>query len=412
MAVSNSLSSLLPVDAGVYKATASLTGDGAIDGASSTVTGDRTSGIWSSKENGLQKDDFLQLLVMQLKYQDPLSPMDNQQFLDQLTQLRAIEGTNNIQTAIEGLKDAFGGTVDAQKYSAQSVSNASAVSLIGKQVRLRSTDVFARGTAGENIPIQVHLGNAQSAEVRLLDSDGNVVKTFVATGKDAENSVTLNWDGVGDNGKHVQAGTLAVQIQGSDTDPGLYAFVQDQVQGVRFSSEGALIKVGGRELSVGNVMDVSIGDGAQGTGSLSSQSAIELLGKQVRMRQISMYFGARAGEDVSMQVSTGDNSKVTARIYDSTGELVRSITVPAQNGEATLVWDGRKMDGSTFVKAGSYRVEFDEAADNPSVYGYVDGTVDGISTADGATKLRMDGKLLALGDIIDIAPARTQGGAV
>ena len=66
-----------------YTASASLGADGAIDKATSAVTGDRNSGLFKAKQ-GLQKDDFLQLLVKQLQYQDPMSPMDNKDLLAQL----------------------------------------------------------------------------------------------------------------------------------------------------------------------------------------------------------------------------------------------------------------------------------------------------------------------------------------
>lgn len=45
--------------------------------------------------------DFLQLLTMELQYQDPLSPMDNKDFLAQLAQIQTLQVLDTIKTALE-----------------------------------------------------------------------------------------------------------------------------------------------------------------------------------------------------------------------------------------------------------------------------------------------------------------------
>jgi flagellar basal-body rod modification protein FlgD len=52
----------------------------------------------------LNKDDFLRLLVTQLKYQDPLSPTDNQQFMAQMAQFSTVEGINNLESTLASLQ--------------------------------------------------------------------------------------------------------------------------------------------------------------------------------------------------------------------------------------------------------------------------------------------------------------------
>lgn len=51
----------------------------------------------------LLKDDFLKLLIVQLKNQDPLSPVEDSQFLAQLAQFSTLEQMNNIANSIEEL---------------------------------------------------------------------------------------------------------------------------------------------------------------------------------------------------------------------------------------------------------------------------------------------------------------------
>ena len=53
----------------------------------------------------LGKDDFLQLMITKLRYQDPLKPMDDEDFIAQLAQFSSLEQMNNIANGIAASKD-------------------------------------------------------------------------------------------------------------------------------------------------------------------------------------------------------------------------------------------------------------------------------------------------------------------
>ena len=55
------------------------------------------------KRAGLQQEDFLKVLLAQLSYQDPLEPMDNQDFIAQLAQFSEIEQSRQTSDRIESL---------------------------------------------------------------------------------------------------------------------------------------------------------------------------------------------------------------------------------------------------------------------------------------------------------------------
>jgi flagellar basal-body rod modification protein FlgD len=66
-------------------------------------TATSTSSNSSSSSTIANKDEFLKLLVAQLKNQDPMSPVDNQQFLTQLATFSSLEQLISINEAVNKL---------------------------------------------------------------------------------------------------------------------------------------------------------------------------------------------------------------------------------------------------------------------------------------------------------------------
>jgi len=53
----------------------------------------------------LSQDDFLKLLIVQMKSQDPLNPKQDTEFISQMTQFSALEQSKSMQKDIAGLRD-------------------------------------------------------------------------------------------------------------------------------------------------------------------------------------------------------------------------------------------------------------------------------------------------------------------
>lgn len=81
-------------------------------------------------ENALGKDAFLRLLLTQLRHQDPMSPVEDQQFLAQMAQFSALEQMQNLAKAM----DAFASV------QLQVSSWTQSVGLIGRKVTLTNAD--------------------------------------------------------------------------------------------------------------------------------------------------------------------------------------------------------------------------------------------------------------------------------
>lgn len=87
---------------------------------------------------GLQ--DFVKVLTTQLTYQDPLKPMDNQEFMAQMAQFTALEQTQQLNDRVQQLVDnqaalqsvgLIGRTVDFTTASGRSSGTVTALSLQG-----------------------------------------------------------------------------------------------------------------------------------------------------------------------------------------------------------------------------------------------------------------------------------------
>lgn len=85
-----------------------------------------------SQVNNLNMQDFLKVLLTQLTYQDPLKPMDNQQFMAQVAQFTALGQTQQMNSSIE--------TLVSNQASLQSVG------LIGRTVDITTSSGTVTGT--------------------------------------------------------------------------------------------------------------------------------------------------------------------------------------------------------------------------------------------------------------------------
>jgi flagellar basal-body rod modification protein FlgD len=385
-----------------YTVKASLK-DNQIDSSTNVATGDRTTDIFKSK-NEMGKDDFLLLLVTQLRFQDPLNPMENTEFVSQLAQFRSMESSSNIETAIKNLDESFQGTVKAQNYAAQSITNTSAVSLIGKQVRLKQTDIDWIASAGKDVKLNVNLGNNKAAVLQIKDKEGTIIKSIQVEKNNNSSETPVEWDGTDDQGKIVETGKYEIHFENEDNDSSLYAFVQNTATGIRYTADGAMIKVGGQELSVGKILDVAGGSTIDGGTSMSgSNSALSLIGKNVRVKSEDITYHQQDNEVVGAKIDTGGMESVDVNIVDSYGKTVwTEHCIANAEGIASLSWNGETVDG-TYAGTGKYTLKIAGQESNPYIYSFVEGRVDGISEAGGSMMLRVNGLYVNVSDVIDIS---------
>jgi flagellar basal-body rod modification protein FlgD len=153
---------------------------------------------------GLADDfgSFLTLLTTQLKNQDPTSPMDANQFTQQLVQFSGVEQQIRSNETLGQL---------ASLMQADQLSQS--VGYLGAEVEAEG-DVFRLGDDGIARLHYELKSPADSAVVKISDEFGRVVALLLGeTGADAH---SLTWDGVGDDGVRRQDGAFKIEVFAHD----------------------------------------------------------------------------------------------------------------------------------------------------------------------------------------------------
>lgn len=195
---------------------------------------------------------FMTLLLKELEYQDPTSPMDTDKMLSQTSQLATLETQENTSKIMQEL---------AAQLKAQSSSglNSYAISSIGKMATLSNANLTVEDKTKE-LKVDAYIPEeATSAVITIKDSNNKVVKTanFKVSGR---GTVTYTWDRKNDSGGRVDSGTYMVSAKymtkdGKSKTASVNKF---PVQAVKFESGNAMVKLGSKYYPISNVKEFSL----------------------------------------------------------------------------------------------------------------------------------------------------------
>ncbi len=221
----------------------------AVDNVSSTAQTSLTS--TPSGENPkakLGKDDFLMLLLTELKYQDPTEPMDSEKILSQTSQLAGLEASENTNKALKELAVSLGASRDF-----------STIAAIGKMADTGSNAIVYE--EGSSPKFELYFSEAvASGNVEVLDADGKVVSTIPIESAD-KGIGSFEWDGKDSSGNRVDEGIYYITAKYSDTEGvshetrvGLYP-----IESVRFDEGKTLVKLGSSYIPFTDIKEVTQG---------------------------------------------------------------------------------------------------------------------------------------------------------
>jgi flagellar basal-body rod modification protein FlgD len=142
--------------------------------------------------------DFLNLLMTQLKNQDPSSPMDANSFTSELVEFSSVEQQINTNTSLTQL---------IQLTQAADVTQSAA--LLGKQVTVQSSELpLQNGSATVNFTAPT----AEPVSITVQGPSGNTLRQVSLNATQGNN--TWNWNGAASNGQILPDGAYAVVVTG------------------------------------------------------------------------------------------------------------------------------------------------------------------------------------------------------
>lgn len=213
----------------------------------SQTQGISTAGRATDKSYGASKDQFLKLLMAQLKNQDPLSAPDADKMAEQITQFGQLEQLINLNTSMTGLA------------STQAVnSKGQAVGMIGKTVEVQGNGLEVSAASKGNVGFYLPQP-CETVEVQVLDTLGRVVRTIDYSEQKAGSSFYA-FDGKADDGSMLSNGVYKLKVSGKSVN-GLPVqaspIIRGQVSGVEFSGNNPIVRVGGQSFTMDEVISVT-----------------------------------------------------------------------------------------------------------------------------------------------------------
>lgn len=193
----------------------------------------------------LGKEDFLKLLIIQLQYQDPLSPMENTDFMAQLAQFSSLEQLQNVNSNLQ-----------ANFLLTQSLNNSLATNLIGKRVIALGNEVYLSGDEGEEITFD--LSEDAGVTVEIYDTEGNLVRTLKG-GALSSGRNQIHWEGNDIDGNSLPAGNYSLEVKATNSDNNpvdVTTYSTGLVTGIKFEGGNAVLMLGDQEVNLSEIIEI------------------------------------------------------------------------------------------------------------------------------------------------------------
>jgi flagellar basal-body rod modification protein FlgD len=191
----------------------------------------------------LGKDDFLRLLITQLRYQDPINPSKPEEFASQLAQFSSLEGMQNIQELLQR-------QLEAGALSTLAMKADLGASFIGRNVLAAGNHLEVTGGGTSWVSVDIGTGGGK-AVLTIYDASGRQVATkdlgFRNAGRQVLETPELP------TGSYTYSVT-ATSLSGADIN--VQTYTSGIIDGVSFSGGRVVLRSGSLEFSLDNVVEV------------------------------------------------------------------------------------------------------------------------------------------------------------
>lgn len=200
-------------------------------------------------KSSLGQQEFLQLLVAQMRNQDPVNPMDGAEFASQLAQFNSVEQLISVNDGLDQL-------AMSQDLMGSSLTNSMAASLTGKDIRALSDQVFLSSEGEAEINFKLN-DSASDVEIIVRTASGAEVRRESLSGIPSGDSA-WTWDGLNNNGERMGEGDYTVEVvaKNGDNNVGALTFIEGFASKVRYTSQGVYLSVNGIDIPIGDVEEV------------------------------------------------------------------------------------------------------------------------------------------------------------
>lgn len=192
------------------------------------------------------QDQFLQLLVTQIKNQDPLNPMDNNEFTNQLTQFSQLEQMQFMNEQMQ----------ESMIYS-QSLNNTMMLGLVGKSATVVGESVNVE--SGEVSSNKINISTGGTVSVTVKDDAGNVVSSYEIESDSGWNDIS--WDGKNSDGEVLPDGNYTLDIEVVDNagnDVSYTSYMTGSVESIRFENNLVIVSLAGQEYYASEIVEVGL----------------------------------------------------------------------------------------------------------------------------------------------------------
>lgn len=197
---------------------------------------------------GLGKEEFLELLVTQLRYQDPLNPSDPEDFAAQLAQFTSLEQLININ-------EQLGAQAESSAVLAQNINSGAALNVIGHSVLALGDHVWVNQEGESTTTVGVD-STGGIATIHILKEDGSEIRSAeLGRLEGGRNDLDLSEVMEGLDPGIYRYRVEVVDGEGAPVD--VEMFTVAQIEGLRYTPTGPVLIAGNLEIELANVIEVS-----------------------------------------------------------------------------------------------------------------------------------------------------------